>query len=77
MMLTRAFDARMLLSQRQGKMTFYTTSAGEEAIATAQRWRSGRATWAFRPTVSRACSSRAGCPWSTHERPIFSDRMDR
>ena len=37
MMLTRAFDARMLLSQRQGKTSFYIQSLGEEAIATAHR----------------------------------------
>src|SRR5271170_7886883 len=29
MMLTRAFDARMLLSQRQGKTSFYITCLGE------------------------------------------------
>src|SRR5579871_4482440 len=34
MMLTRAFDARMLLSQRQGKTSFYMLSLGEEAVAT-------------------------------------------
>ena len=37
MMLTRAFDARMLMSQRQGKTSFYIQSLGEEAIATAHR----------------------------------------
>jgi 2-oxoisovalerate dehydrogenase E1 component alpha subunit len=37
MMLTRAFDARMLLSQRQGKTSFYITCLGEEAIACAHR----------------------------------------
>ncbi len=37
MMLTRAFDARMLLSQRQGKTSFYITSLGEEAVACAHR----------------------------------------
>jgi 2-oxoisovalerate dehydrogenase E1 component alpha subunit len=37
MMLTRAFDARMLLSQRQGKTSFYITCLGEEAIAAAHR----------------------------------------
>ncbi len=31
MMLTRSFDARMLISQRQGKTSFYITSLGEEA----------------------------------------------
>ena len=33
MMLTRAFDERMLLSQRQGKTSFYIKCAGEEAVA--------------------------------------------
>ena len=37
MMLTRSFDARMLLSQRQGKTSFYMQCLGEEAIACAQR----------------------------------------
>ena len=37
MMLTRAFDARMLLSQRQGKTSFYMQCLGEEAIACAHR----------------------------------------
>ena len=36
MMLTRAFDERMLRAQRQGKMSFYITSRGEEAVAVAQ-----------------------------------------
>src|SRR5450830_1662119 len=35
MMLTRAFDARMLIAQRQKKMSFYMQCLGEEAIATA------------------------------------------
>jgi len=36
MMLTRAYDERMLRSQRQGKTTFYMKSTGEEAVAVAQ-----------------------------------------
>ncbi len=36
MMKTRLFDARMLIAQRQKKMSFYMQSLGEEAIATAQ-----------------------------------------
>jgi 2-oxoisovalerate dehydrogenase E1 component alpha subunit len=36
MMLTRALDDRMYRSQRQGKITFYMKSAGEEAVAVAQ-----------------------------------------
>jgi len=35
MMKTRAYDARMLIAQRQKKITFYMQCLGEEAIATA------------------------------------------
>ena len=35
MMKTRAFDARMLIAQRQKKMSFYMQCLGEEAIAIA------------------------------------------
>ncbi|HJV00618.1 MAG TPA: 3-methyl-2-oxobutanoate dehydrogenase (2-methylpropanoyl-transferring) subunit alpha [Burkholderiaceae bacterium] len=36
MMKTRIFDSRMLMAQRQKKMSFYMQSLGEEAIGTAQ-----------------------------------------
>ncbi len=36
MMKTRAFDARMLIAQRQKKISFYMGCLGEEAIAVAQ-----------------------------------------
>ncbi len=35
MLMVRAYDARMLLAQRQGKTSFYMQSLGEEAIACA------------------------------------------
>ena len=35
MLMTRAFDARMLIAQRQKKISFYIQCLGEEAIATA------------------------------------------
>src|SRR3546814_19743169 len=35
MMKVRAFDARMLMAQRQGKTSFYMQCLGEEAIACA------------------------------------------
>ncbi len=35
MLLTRAYDERMLLAQRQGKTSFYMKSTGEEAVAVA------------------------------------------
>ncbi|HMO28365.1 3-methyl-2-oxobutanoate dehydrogenase (2-methylpropanoyl-transferring) subunit alpha [Enterovirga sp.] len=37
MMRLRAFDARMLMAQRQGKTSFYMQNLGEEAVATAFR----------------------------------------
>jgi 2-oxoisovalerate dehydrogenase E1 component alpha subunit len=36
MMKTRIFDSRMLIAQRQRKLSFYMQSLGEEAIGTAQ-----------------------------------------
>lgn len=36
MMLTRALDERMVISQRQGKTSFYMQCTGEEAVAVAQ-----------------------------------------
>ena len=35
MMLTRAFDDRMQKIQRQGRISFYMKSTGEEAVAVA------------------------------------------
>ena len=35
MLLTRAFDERMVRTQRQGKISFYMKSTGEEAVAVA------------------------------------------
>lgn len=35
MMLTRAYDSRMVRAQRQGKTSFYMKSTGEEAVAVA------------------------------------------
>ena len=37
MMTLRAFDARMLLAQRQGKTSFYIQHLGEEAVSCAFR----------------------------------------
>ena len=37
MMRVRAFDARMLMAQRQGKTSFYMQALGEEAIACASQ----------------------------------------
>ena len=37
MMTLRAFDARMLMAQRQGKTSFYMQHMGEEAVSCAFR----------------------------------------
>ena len=37
MMLTRTFDARLLRAHRQGKISFYMQSLGEEAVACGQQ----------------------------------------
>ena len=58
MMLTRAFDARMLLSQRQGKTSFYISASAKRRSRPPIAWRSSRATCVFRPTASKDCSSR-------------------
>ena len=44
MMKLRTFDARMLIAQRQKKISFYMQCLGEEAIASALRRRSTPAT---------------------------------
>ena len=50
MVLTRVFDARMWQIHRQGRITFYMESKGEEAVSIAQ------ATCVFRHTETRASS---------------------
>jgi 2-oxoisovalerate dehydrogenase E1 component alpha subunit len=59
MMKTRIFDARMLVAQRQKKLSFYMQCLGEEAIAVAHALALNTATCAFPPTASRACCWRA------------------
>ena len=76
MMKTRVFDARMLIAQRQKKISFYMQCLGEEAIA--HRPCAGAAspaTCASRPTASRACCWRATtCRWSSMMCQLLSQR---
>jgi 2-oxoisovalerate dehydrogenase E1 component alpha subunit len=77
MMKTRIFDARMLLAQRQKKLSFYMQCLGEEAIAVAHALALKRATCAFPPTASRACCSRATTsPWSELICQLMSNERD-
>jgi 2-oxoisovalerate dehydrogenase E1 component alpha subunit len=56
MMLTRAYDERMFRFQRQGKTSFYMKCTGKRLPYKIR-------TCAFRPIVSRVCSSRATGRW--------------
>ena len=61
MLLTRLFDDRMVRYQRQGKLSFYMKSTGEEAVSVA----AGMALQAGRHAVSGLPESgTAGCAWS-------------
>ena len=67
MMKTRIFDARMLIAQRQKKISFYMQCLGEEAIATAHalalEWRratTSKMLLAAMPRVSCSLSG-SGC----------------
>ena len=65
MLLTRVFDDRMHRAQRQGKITFYIKSTGEEAVSVAQCMALRPATCCFRRIAIRACRSCAGASSST------------
>ena len=65
MLLTRVFDDRMQRTQRQGKISFYMHSLGEEAVSVAQAWRCGPTTCCSRRIATRASTWCAGGRSST------------
>ena len=66
MVKTRVFDARMLIAQRQKKLSFYMQSLGEEALGSAHTLALEDGDMCSRPTASKACCYRATtCPWWT------------
>ena len=77
MMLTRAFDARMLLSQRQGKTSFYITCLGEEAIAIAHRKALAPGDMCFPTYRQQGLLIAAGWPLVDMMCEIFSNEKDR
>jgi 2-oxoisovalerate dehydrogenase E1 component alpha subunit len=77
MMLTRAFDARMLLSQRQGKTSFYITSLGEEAVACAHRMALTAGDMCFSTYRQQGLLIAAGWPLVDMMCSIFSNEKDR
>ncbi|MGH6799760.1 MAG: thiamine pyrophosphate-dependent enzyme, partial [Roseiarcus sp.] len=76
MMLTRAFDARMLLSQRQGKTSFYITCLGEEAIATAHRKALSPGDMCFPTYRQQGLLIALGWPIADMMCEIFSNELD-
>jgi 2-oxoisovalerate dehydrogenase E1 component alpha subunit len=77
MMLTRSFDARMLLSQRQGKTSFYITSLGEEAVACAHRLALAKGDTCFPTYRQQGLLIAAGWPLVDMMNSIFSNEKDR
>lgn len=77
MMLTRAFDARMLLSQRQGKTSFYIQSLGEEAVATAHRVALAPGDMCFPTYRQQGLLIAYGWPLVEMMNEIFSNEKDR
>ncbi len=76
MLLLRAFDARMVIAQRQGKTSFYIQNLGEEAIACAFRKAMGPGDMNF-PTYRQAGLLIAkGYPLVTMMNQIYSNAGD-
>ena len=77
MLLTRAYDARMLLSQRQGKTSFYIQCLGEEAIACAQRKALEPGDMCFPTYRQQGLLIAAGWPLVDMMCSVFSNEKDR
>jgi 2-oxoisovalerate dehydrogenase E1 component alpha subunit len=77
MLRTRAFDSRMILSQRQGKTSFYMSCLGEEAIGCAHRMALAADDMCF-PTYRQQSLLVSG-GWSLTDMmcQIFSNSQDR
>ena len=77
MMLTRALDARMLMSQRQGKTSFYIQCLGEEAIACAHRKALEPGDMCFPTYRQQGLLIAAGWPLVDMMNTVFSNEKDR
>jgi 2-oxoisovalerate dehydrogenase E1 component alpha subunit len=76
MLLVRAFDARMLRSQRQGKTSFYMQSLGEEAISCAFRKALSPGDMNFPTYRQQGLLIADGYPLLTMINQIYSNRHD-
>lgn len=77
MMLTRAFDARMMMAQRQGKTSFYMQCLGEEAIACAFQTALAKGDMNFPTYRQPGLLIAQGWPLKEMMNEIFSNSADR
>lgn len=76
MMLTRAFDNRMVIAQRQKKTSFYIQSLGEEAIGTAQAMALNRDDMCFTSYRQQSILLTRGYPLVSMMNQIYSNKAD-
>jgi len=77
MALTRAFDARMLRAQRQGKTSFYMKSTGEEATSVATALALAGDDMVFPSYRQQGLFIARGYPLVEMVNQIFSNRADK
>ncbi len=77
MMLTRAYDERMVRAQRQGKTSFYMKSTGEEAVSVAQAMAVDEADMVFPSYRQQGFLIARGCPLVEMMCQVFSNAHDR
>jgi 2-oxoisovalerate dehydrogenase E1 component alpha subunit len=76
MMTVRAFDARMLMAQRQGKTSFYMQALGEEAVACAFQAALGPGDMNFPTYRQQGLLISAGYPMVDMMNQIYSNSAD-
>ena len=76
MIRVRAFDARMLMAQRQGRTSFYMQALGEEAIACAFAKATRKGDMNFPTYRQQGLLLSSGYPLETMMNQIFSNKED-
>lgn len=76
MMLTRAYDERMHRAQRQGKISFYMKSRGEEAVAVAQAMALDREDMGFPTYRQQGLLIARGYPLLQMMNQVYSNERD-
>ena len=77
MMLTRAYDSRMLRAQRQGKTSFYIKCTGEEAVAVAATMALERTDMCFPTYRQQGILIARDWPLVDMMNQVYSNRGDR